>query len=370
MVTQFVMSGVLIISTFVLYRQLEFIQNKKLGFEKEQLLYVRLKGDLRDKAAIFKESLAKQASIASVSATTNTLVDVMNSSYLEWTGQAPEDKFLITQINADADFVRTTGMSVVAGRNFSMAIAADTSDQYGAYLINETAAHRLGWRAAQALGKKVKFWGAEGTIVGVLRDFHFRPLDTHIEPFIVRFRPKESYFDLLIKTQPSQTQQALADVAKIYKQFDNNNPISYGFVAQDLASQYTNEQKTGQLLGWFSILAILIACLGLFGLATFTTEQRTKEIGIRKVLGASVMNVTTLLSKDFIKLVLVANCIAFPFAFYVTSKWLEDYAYRIAIEWWIFVVSGMGILTIALLTIGLQAIKVALMNPAKSLKTE
>ncbi|HAO51562.1 MAG TPA: hypothetical protein DCR35_20920 [Runella sp.] len=369
-VTQFVMSVVLIIGTIGLYQQLQFMQNKKLGFDKEQLLYVRLKGDLREKSLTMKELLLKQGSISSVSATTNTLVDVQNTSYIEWAGKAPKDEVLITQINVDADFLKTTGMKLAAGRNFSNAIASDTSNKFGTYLINETAAKRMGWTSQQALGKKVNFWGLEGEIVGVLRDFHFRPMSVKIEPFIVRFRPKEFYFSLLVKTQPGKTQQALADMARIYKQFEPNHPFSYGFVNQDLDRQYAIEQRMGQLLLSFSILAILIACLGLFGLATFTTEQRTKEIGIRKVLGASIANITGLLSKDFIKLVVIANVIAFPLAHYGLSQWLQNFEYRIGIEWWIFVVTAILAVGITLATVSVQAIKAALVNPVKSLKTE
>lgn len=369
-VTQFVMSIVLIIGTVGLYQQLQFMQNKKLGFDKEQLLYVRLKGDVRQKAMTLKELLTKQSSISSVSATTSTLVNMQNTSYIEWVGKTPKDDFLITQMNVDADFLKTTGMTLAAGRNFSTAIASDTSNKYGTYLLNETAARRMGWTPQQALGKKVNFWGLDGTIVGVVRDFHFRPMNVKIEPFIVRFRPKERYFNLLVKTRPNQTQRALADIAQLYKKFEPNQPFSYGFVNEDLERQYAIEQRTGQLLLCFSILAILIACLGLFGLATFTAEQRIKEIGIRKVMGASIANITGLLSKNFIKLVLIANGIAFPLAHYGLNHWLQDFEYRIGIEWWIFVVAGLSAIGISLLTVSFQAVKAALMNPVKSLKTE
>ncbi|TDB62738.1 ABC transporter permease [Arundinibacter roseus] len=369
-VTQFVMSIVLIIGTVGLFQQLQFIQDKKLGFDKEQLLYVRLKGNVREKSLTLKELLTKQSSIASVSATTSTLVNMQNTSYIEWAGKTPNDDFLITQMNVDADFLKTTGMALAAGRNFSTAIASDTSSKFGTYLINETAARRMGWTPQKALGKKVNFWGLDGTIVGVLRDFHFRPMNVKIEPFIVRFRPKESYFNLLVKTRPNETQRALADIAQLYKKFEPNQPFSYGFVNEDLERQYAVEQRTGQLLLCFSILAILISCLGLFGLATFTAEQRIKEIGIRKVMGASIANITGLLSKDFIKLVLIANGIAFPLAYYGLNHWLQDFEYRIGIEWWIFALAGIMAIGISLVTVSFQAIKAALMNPVKSLRSE
>ena len=259
---------------------------------------------------------------------------------------------------------------MASGRNFSNAIASDSSDKMGAYLLNETAVRRMGWTTQSALGKKVKFWGLEGEIVGVVKDFHFRPLNVPIEPFIFRNRPKEFYFNLLVKTKPAQVQKAIADVGTIYKKYEPSSPLSFGFVDQDLEKLYNNDQKTGEIMLIFSILAIIVSCMGLFGLATFATEQRMREIGIRKVLGASVASITALLSKDFLKLVLIAIVIASPAAYYLMENWLQDFAYRVNIGWPVFVVSAMLSISIALLTVSYQAIKAALMNPVKSLKSE
>jgi putative ABC transport system permease protein len=367
---QFSLSVILVICTITIYKQLTFLQNKNLGFDKEHLMYFRLKGDAKGKALIFKNEVAKLTSIESATVTTNNLVNVSNSSNIEWEGQQKGADFLITQINTDPNFIETIGAKIISGRNFSSAIARDTSDQIGTYLVNETAAKSMGWNSKTAIGKKVKFWGLEGEIVGVVRDFHFRPLDIKIEPFIFRNRPKEFYFNLLIKTKPSQVQKAIEEVSQLYKKYDTNNEISYGFVNKDLDNQYQNEQKTGKIIFIFSILAIIISCMGLFGLVTFATQKRIKEIGIRKVLGASVASITTLLSKDFLKLVLIAIVIASPVAYYFMNKWLADFAYKINIEWWIFALAGFLAILIALLTVSYQAIKAALMNPVKSLKTE
>ena len=369
-VGQFALSVALVIGTVVIYRQLAFMQDTKLGFDKAQLLYVRLKGDLRGKAMLFKNQVAQLPGVARASVATGSLVDVQNAGGIEWEGQAPKDQFLITNMNVDPDFIPTTGMTLTAGRNFSAQIPADTASKLGAYLINETAAKRMGWTANTAMGKRVKFWGAEGRVIGVLRDFYFRPLRVSIEPFIVRFRPKDFYFSLLVKTRPGNVPRTIADITNAYKKLDPDNPISYGFVDQDLDAQYRAEQRVARIIGCFSILTILVSCLGLFGLATFTAEQRTKEIGVRKVLGASVSSLVALLSKDFLKLVLIAIVIASPIAWWAMNKWLQDFAYRITIEWWFFALAGGLAVSIALVTVSFQSVKAALTNPVKSLRSE
>jgi ABC-type antimicrobial peptide transport system permease subunit len=294
----------------------------------------------------------------------------MNESNIEWEGQPQNVNFYVTQINTDPDFLTTIGAKVVSGRNFSNAIARDTSDKIGTYLLNETAVRKMGWNNTTALGKKVKFWGLEGEVVGVVKDFHFRPLSVSIEPFIFRNRPKEFYFNLLIKTKASNTKRAIEEVSNILAKYEPNSPISYGFVNQDLNKLYFNDQRVGKIIFIFSILTIIISCLGLFGLVTYTTQQRVKEIGIRKVLGASIVNVTTLLTKDFLKLVCIAIVIASPIAYYLAGEWLQDYAYHIDISWQIFALAGIMALLIALFTVSYQAIRAALINPSQSLKTE
>jgi putative ABC transport system permease protein len=369
-VGQFALAVVLVIGSVVIYRQLAFMQHRKLGFDQSQLLYIRMKGDLRNNALRLKRDVQQLPGVAVASATTGALVDMINSSTIEWEGQRPDNQFLITNMNIDADFMNTTGMQLAAGRNFSWKIRSDTSSIMGAFMINETAAKRMGWTPAQAIGKRVKFWGPSGLIVGVLKDFHFRPLRDAIEPFIFRFRPDNPYFNLLVKTTPGQVPRTIADIASLYKKYEPNNPISYGFVDQELDAQYRAEQRTGRIILYFSILSIFVSCLGLFGLVTFTAEQRTKEIGIRKVLGASVSSIVTLLSKDFLRLVLIAIVIASPLAWYAMNRWLQDFAYKIDIEWWMFAGAGLLAVSIALLTVSFQSVRAAMMNPVKSLRSE
>jgi predicted permease len=369
-VWQFTLSLVLAISAVFIYQQLAYMQNAKLGFDKSQLLYVRLKGDLRGKALLLKDEVRQLPGVAQVSVATSNLVDVSNETNIEWQGQIPKDEFLITQMNVDADFMNMTGMTLASGRNFSSQLTADTSSRFGTYLINETAAKRMGWTPATAIGKTVTFWGTKGKIIGVLRDFHFQPLRVAIKPFIFRFRPKDFYFTLLVKTNPGTVSRTLIDITKVYKKLDPNHPISYGFVDQDLDAQYRTEQRTGRSILYFSILTILVSCLGLFGLAAFTAEQRTKEIGVRKVLGASVASIVTLLSKDFLKLVILAVLIASPIAWWAMTTWLQDFAYKIDIAWWVFALAGLLAVSIALLTVSVQSLKAALANPMNSLRSE
>ncbi len=366
-VGQFALSIALMICTVLIYNQLQYMQQKSLGFDKSQLLYVRMGGELKKKTAQFKQELLKQSSVQAAAATTATLVDVGNETEIEWQGQRPKDEFLITHMNIDPDFLTTVGMKLASGSNVRLKAATDTNQTY---LINETAARRMGYTNQTALGKRVTFWGKMGTIAGVVRDFHFRPLNVPIAPFILRYGPGDFYFQTLVKTRPGRTQEAIQRISQLYKQYEKEAPLQYGFVDQELDQQYRTEQRTGRIVLSFSGLTILISCLGLFGLAAFTAEQRTKEIGVRKVLGASVTSIVTLLSKDFVKLVLIAIVIASPLAWYGMNRWLQDFAYKITIDWWVFALAGLLAVGIALLTVSFQSVKAALMNPVKSLRSE
>jgi putative ABC transport system permease protein len=367
-VGQFTFSVILIIGTIVIYQQLTFLQNKNLGFDKSQLLYVALKNDLSAKALLMKNDLQTHTSIAGASIASNNLIDVVRSTgAVEWEGKNPEDKILITHMNVDYDFLSTTGMALISGRNIDPAISSDT---VSAYLINETAATRMGWSPAEALGKKLAMWGYKGEVIGVVKDFHFRPMTAGIEPFLFRYWPRESCSGLFVKAKANQIQDAIAVIEKVYKKYDPQSTFSYQFVDEGLQNQYRIEQNTGRIVLCFSVLAILVSCLGLFGLATYTAEQRIKEIGVRKVLGASVGNIVKLLSQDFVKLVFIAILIASPVAWWSMNRWLKDFAYKIDLQWWMFILSGMVALVIAVLTVSYQCFKSAMVNPVKNLRTE
>jgi putative ABC transport system permease protein len=258
------------------------------------------------------------------------------------------------------------GMKMVYGRNFSEDIKSDTIG----YIINETASRQMGFQQGEAVGKRVVFWGLPGTIIGIVKDFNFRPLSVGIEPFIMRYRPKEFYFNMLIKVKPNQVAALIEKLPKIYKQFDAENPVTFGFVNERLNRQYQTEERALSIVFHFCVLSILITCLGLFGLATFIAEQRTKEIGIRKVLGGSVLNIVTMLSKDFVRPMLVAVVLATPIGWFLLQKWLNAYVHRTELSWWIFVGTGALSIAIAWLTVSSRAIQAAMVNPVESLRSE
>jgi putative ABC transport system permease protein len=367
-VGQFMFSVILITSVIVIYQQLAYLQDKDLGFDKSQLLMVKMKNELQKKSSLMKDDLLKQASISNVAATSTNMIDVINSTYsIQWEGKEQDDKLLITEANIDPGFLNTLGIKLAAGRNFDPKIISDSSS---AFLINETAAKRMGWTAEQAIDKKIKIWDAEGKIIGVVKDFHFRPLTAAIEPFIFYYWPKDDYSKLFVKTNPDKTREAISAIETIYKRYEKQAAAEYEFVDIALDNQYRAQQRTGKVVLYFSLLAIFVSCLGLFGLAIFSAEQRVKEIGIRKVLGASVANIATLFSGDFIRIVGIAIIIACPVSWWVMNKWLQDFAYRIEIQWWFFLAAAMIAIVIALLTVSFQAIKAAIANPVKSLRTE
>jgi ABC-type antimicrobial peptide transport system permease subunit len=277
----------------------------------------------------------------------------------------PDDDFLMTQMTVDADFLKTTGMRLAQGRNFSNEMASDST----AYLINETAAERMGM-GTDPLNRKLTFWGVEGRVIGVVNDFNYQPLTTTIQPMVLRYRPDEWHFNLLIKTKPDKTPETIAIVEKLYKKYDKESAFEYGFVDQALDALYKSQQGAGRIILSFTFLTVLISCMGLFGLAAYTAEQRTKEIGIRKVLGASVGTIVSMLSKDFLRLVLLAILLAAPVSWYVMQKWLQDFAYRIDMSWWMFAAAGGLAVGITWLTTSYHALKAAIVNPVKSLRTE
>ena len=367
-VCQFTLSVVLIIGTIVIFQQLKFLQEKSLGFDKEQLLYVALKNDLPAKAGLIKADLLNHTSIAGVCATSNNLINVVRSTGgITWEGKGPDDKILMTHMNVDYDFLLTAGMRIIAGRNIDPTIA---SDSVSSYLINETAAKNMGWSPFEAVGKKLTMWENQGEIIGVVKDFHFRPMTEAIEPFLFRYRPEELPTGLFVKAKPNRVTDVMSSIESIYKQYDHKSTPYYQFVDDALNNQYRTEVNTGRIVMTFAVLTIFVACLGLFGLATYTAAQRTKEIGVRKVLGASITSIVSLISRDFILLVGIAILIAGPVAWWGMSTWLENFAYRIDPEWWMFAVSAIVALGIALLTVALQSVRAALINPAKTLRTE
>ncbi|MFC5407917.1 ABC transporter permease [Larkinella bovis] len=361
---QFALSMLLMIGTMVVYRQIDFIQTKNLGFDRAGMVYVSSEGELAEKYETFKQELLRKPGIQSVTFMDGTPTNGFGSTgNVQWPGKDPTTNIQFQFSQVDYDFTKTLRVTVT-GRDFSKAFGADSTN----YLINETAARRIGYK--DPIGKPLTMWGKTGTIVGVVADYHQSSMHTAIEPFIAKLSNQAQRKNIIVRIQPGQTKQAMASLETLVRQFNPQFPFRYRFADEAFQQLYRSEILVGTLANYFAFLAIFISCLGLFGLAAFMAEQRTKEIGVRKVLGASVPSIVALLSQDFLKLVLAAIVIASPVAWFAMSRWLQGYVYKIDIEWWVFAVSGLLAVGIALLTISFQSIKAALMNPVRSLRAE
>jgi putative ABC transport system permease protein len=362
---QFALSVILITATIVVSRQMAYVQSKNLGYDRENLIYVPMNGELIPKYNTFKEEALRMPGIQLVSRISSVPTNMSNTTgNVNWEGKDPNLNIEFTQASVGYDFVKTLKLQMLAGRDFSKDYPTDSVG----YIINETALKRI--KYADPIGKPLTFWGKKGKIVGLVKDFHFNSLHDEIEPLVVRSGEQESYGTIMVKTQPGKTKQALASLETLCKQINPSFPFAYNFSDQEYEKLYQNEQVVTKLSDAFAFLAIFISCLGLLGLAMFTAEQRIKEIGIRKVLGASVSSLFKLLSSEFLVLVIIALFIALPVSWYAMNHWLQRFAYRTPIQWWMFALSGATIILIAILTVSFQAIKAALINPIKSLRSE
>ena len=368
-VFQFFISIILIVSTTVVYKQLSFIQHKKLGYDKNQVMVLPDTWMLGKNEAIFRRQLLNDPRIANVSNSGFLPAGPSNNNnFFVYPGENPNQMVKTLRYEVDENYIPTLGIKLVTGRNFSKGLTSDSSG----IILNETAAKVFGW-GENAPGHIISTTKHSGEIVsynviGIVKDFHFKSLHELISPLVMVLSPNAG--TMVVKLKTKDIEGLLAVIKKRWTDYGAEEPLAYSFLDDRFNNTYESEQKTGLILGIFAGLTIFVACLGLFGLAMFTAEQRTKEIGIRKVLGASVIQVTQMLSKEFIKLVLIASLIAFPAAWWAMNKWLQSFAYRINISWWVFVVAGLTAILIALITISFQAIKAAIANPVKSLRTE
>jgi len=375
-VFQFVITIVMIAGSFIIYQQLSYFQNKDLGFNKAQTLTFHINNrDVRGRVDALKQQLLQNPAIESVGVAGNPIGNnnIGGGDFnLGPDGKATSESKIVQNLTVDADFIPTLQIKLAGGRNFSVTNTTDIKD---AIIVNETLVNELGWK--DAVGKRVrtgvddKGKVIEQTIVGVVKDFNTYSLQHKIAPMVINMPSEAGDKDnLYIRISRANVQASLNYITQVFNKFDNQNKPEFHFLDQNFAAQYQTEQKQGTILLIFTILAISIACLGLFGLVTFTAEQRVKEIGIRKVLGASVASIVQLLSTDLMKLVLIAIVIASPIAWFAMDKWLQDFAYKITINWWVFLLAGGGAALVALATVSLQSIKAALTNPVKSLKSE
>jgi len=368
-IVQFSLSVILIIGTLVIYKQLHFMRSKDLGFDQEHVIAISMQGDVKNSYQTLKQELIPISEVMNVTASSHRPTNIgSNAGGIQWDGKDPEMDIVVGMSSVDVDYIETMQIEILEGRAFSRDYPNDVSDDdVNVFMINETLGKIIG--KDPIINEKIKFIGVEGTIVGVMKDFHFKSVHNGIEPLALFGYPK--YFNnLLIRLAPGDVTQSLNAVEKVWNRILPNSPFDYRFLDEDFEWMYRTETSMSKLVKYFAILAIIIASLGLFGLASFTAEQRMKEIGIRKVLGASVQNLVFLMTSQFTKWVLIADLIAFPAAYYIMKKYLEQYAYRIDLSVSVFLLAGVLALIVALLTVGFQAIKAAIMNPVKTLKYE
>jgi putative ABC transport system permease protein len=374
-VFQFVVTIVLIAGCSVIYQQLNYVMSKDLGFNKNQVLSFHIHSHgVRNQVEALKARLLQNTLIDGASAASNPIGENNIGSNIfnfeEKNGQIDPSPRMVQSFMVDADYLKTLQINLLQGRNFS---AERPVDKFGSVLVNESLIKQLGW--TDPVGKRLRTEQAgekkEAIVIGVVKDFNIYSLQHKIEPLVLTMPPNNMEEDnLYVRVSKDRIPAALQYIEATYRSFDAQSPFEYHFLDENFANQYEAEKREGRLLFIFTVLAILIACLGLFGLVTFTAGQRTKEIGVRKVLGASVPDLVALLSADLIKLVFWALVIAIPIAWFAMQSWLEDFAYHISVNAWIFVFAGLLAIAIALLTVGIQATRAAMANPIKSLRSE
>ena len=366
-VVQFSISVFLIVGTIIITKQMSYVKNKQLGYNKEQTLIIPIdNGDIYNNLNSFKTELQNQTAVQSVCAMSGEPGGFFDGQTFDVEGHT--EKWNANTEFADFEFVKTLGLKIIAGRDFSSQFPTDTTD---AVLINKTAAAKLGWTPQQAIGKWIQNTVRDNTkrrIIGVVNDFNFESLKQDINALVIS--PAEDKRQILVRLKPGNLQGDIALVKNAYNKAAPAYPFEYKFLDQQFDEIYQKDIRQQTILSVFAGLAIFVACLGLFGLASFTATKRFKEIGVRKVLGSSVQGIVVLLSKDLLKPVLIATCIALPAGYWVMNKWLQNFAYKTNLSWWIFVLAALITFGIALTTVSIKAIKAAIANPVKSLRTE
>jgi predicted permease len=363
-VAQFSVSVILIIGTVLIYQQIQHVKDRDLGFDKQQLVYLDVNDNVQKHFDPIKNELLKSGFVENVSMSTNTPLDKGGSAAnFNWQGKNPEKQVMITFEGISPDHINTMGVKIKAGRDFNPIAETDSSS----IIINQTFADIIGTK--DIIGTIIQWENEPLTVIGVVDDFVYNNLYEKSQPLMFYPSSYGKYLNIRFK-QNTDLSKALLALKNIMAQNSPTDPFEYKFVDDQFDKSFKMETLIGELAGLFATLAILISCLGLFGLAAYTAEQRTKEIGVRKILGATVQNVIALLSIDFLKLVAVSCFIAFPLAWWIMDDWLQDYAYRISMSWWVFVLAGIAAILIALITVSFQAIKAAIANPVKSLRNE
>jgi ABC-type antimicrobial peptide transport system permease subunit len=364
-VFQFFLSVILIVSVLVIYKQIEFIQTKNLGYKKDNLIRVPIEGRVDSTLETFLTEIKRIPGVASASSLGHSLIGRNNNtSGLEWEGMNPEDEILFENIQVNHDLIETLGVELAEGRSFSREFTTDTAK----IIFNEAAIRVM--NLENPVGKTIKLWDHYNReIIGVVKDFHFQSLHDVVNPLFFVLNPKNTW-NTMIRLEGGKEKETLKLLSDFYTSYNPGFTFEYTFQDEAYARQYAAEQRVASLSGYFAAVAILISCLGLFGLATFTAERRLKEIGIRKALGSTSTNIVLLLSSDFTRMVLVSIVLGLPASYWLLSQWLQRFAFHIELEAWYFLAAGSIALFIAWLTVASQAIKAANINPVKCLRSE
>ena len=375
-VVQFALSALLIVCTVIVYRQMNFLREKDLGFNKDQVIYFNAMGKIGEEPAAFKTELLQSPDIVSATIGYGLPGDLFAGDAIKLVTKDGEKEETTNLFVADYDYIKTLGMKVIAGREF---LTDHPTDAENAFIINETAVKEFGFETPEkAIGKKLAWdkWIPDslnpvkrGEVIGVIKDFHSKSLHEKISKTVLIIYPP-IVGKVAVKVKAANISKAVQDIRTVWNKFSPDFPLDYNFLDENFEKMYKSEEKLSRLLWIFTAMAIFIGCMGLFGLAAFSAEQRVKEIGIRKVLGASVSNIVTLLSGNFVKLIILSLLIAGPVAWWVMNKWLEDFAYRISIGWLVFVIAGASAIIIAMITVSFHAIRAAVANPVAALRSE
>jgi putative ABC transport system permease protein len=376
-VVQFALSALLIVSALIVYKQTRYLNNKDRGFNQEQVLFFQIRGGVEQNIETFKSELKRSPHILSVTSGYGLPGDQYAGDGINIPTAAGEKEYAANIFIGDHDYVKTLGLRIIAGRDFSRDLITDARE---AFIINETAVKELGFGTPEkAIGQPMNWneWSPadslhpvkKGKVIGVVQDFHYKSLHEKLNTAVIHIYPQES-FKVAVKLKSSDARNAIAFIKETWNKFSPGYPLDYQFMDESYGKMYSSEEKLASLLFLFTIMAIAVGCMGLFGLAAFSAEQRTKEIGIRKVLGASVLQIMGLLSKSFVRLVLLSSVLAFPVAWWAMNNWLDDFPYRIAIRWWMFGIAALAAVVIALITVSFQSVKAATTNPVKSLRAE
>jgi len=362
-ITQFAFSTALIVGTIIIGNQLRFLRERNLGYDRENVFAFWITDEMRTHYQSIWNELSRTPGVRAVTGANGNLLSMGSTTGdTDWDGKGENQSFVVSPLGVDRLFLKSFGLKLVEGQGFTGSKADSTY-----VILNETAVRQAGIQ--KPIGKRFKLWQTDATIIGVVKDFHFSSLREEIRPAVLYYN-RDFVNRIYVKTTGKDAPQAIAAAERLWKKYSPDYPFEYRFMDEQYNSMYKSEQRTGQLFNFFAGVAILVSCLGLLGLATFTAQQRTKEIGIRKVLGASVVGIVGLLSKDFLKLVGIAIVLAMPLSWWAMERWLTNFAYKIDIEWWVFLLAGLLAVGIALLTVSFQSVKAALRNPVKSLQVE